>query len=118
MCDMDKVLFELDNIMYNHGCGVRASPVFDQEKDRIVDGRIYTTANDVEWQVRPSETYGDGWWEVKLYSPTDTFYARDTNHFDASSRMTMKSVAIILEEMRQMAEDCAFASGGLRRRSK
>lgn len=115
--DSDKVLFELDNIMYNHGCTVHNASEFDPDTDTIDAARAYKTRNNVVWRVAPSKFFGEDIWNVSLFMPGEDF-PRDISKVAIAAKplrsihekMVMKVVAGILSEMRQMAEDLAVRS--------
>lgn len=106
--DSDKVLFELDNIMHSHGCEVHNASEFDPDTDMVDVAKAYTTPSGVVWKVAPSKSIKDVW-NISLYMPREAF-PRDVSKLPVSTAMTMKAVATILSEMRQMAEDLAIRS--------
>lgn len=105
----DKILFELDNIMHEHGCEVRPHTHRDPDTDVVTPGRTYITGSGVCWDVRPSTQYGNGWWHLRMYSSKDNQFPCAANVVDvyrgARKVMVMKAVAHILSEMRRMVED-------------
>ncbi len=115
--DSDKVLFELDNIMYSHGCEVHNASKFDPDTDTIDAARAYKTNNNIVWRVAPSKFFDEDIWNVSLFMPGEDF-PRDVSKVAIATKslrsihekMTMKAVAGVLSEMRQMAEDLAMRS--------
>lgn len=95
---VDKVLFELDSIMHNHGCEVTNE--LNTTTGKIT--KAYKTNNDVVWKALP----GKNTLTISLYMPKESS-PREERDIVIKDKMTMKAVASVLNEMRQMAEDVA-----------
>ena len=99
---IDKVLFELDNIMYGNGCKVHTRT----EDGALIPGRRYQSPLGVSWYVCPCNPEGDAW-RVVLCPPVPRRWSKKVALVETEERTSTRILARVLRAMCRLAEEAA-----------
>ncbi len=101
---VDKVLFELDNIMYGDGCKVLAAHTRLPD-GTLLPGRRYQTLLGTSWHVRPCPSKEDVW-EVAMYPSVPRRWSKKVILADTKEERTVfRKVPKLLRAMCRLAEE-------------
>lgn len=100
---IDKVLFELDNIM----CEDRALSAHTRAEDgALIPGRRYRSPLGVSWYVRPCNPEGDAW-QVVLCPPVPSRWSKKVALVETEERTSTRIITRLLRAMCRLAEEAA-----------
>lgn len=102
---IDKVLFELDNIMYGDGYKVLTAHTSLADGTLLL-GRRYQSPLNVSWYVRPCPPE-DNTWEVAIYPPMSRHWSKKVELVEIKEHTATRVLARLLRAMCRLAEEVA-----------
>lgn len=102
---IDKVLFELDNIMYGDGCKVLTAHT-RAEDGALILGRRYQSPLGLSWYVRPCPSKNNTW-EVAVYPPVPRRWSKKVALVETEEHTATRILVRLLRAMCRLAEEAA-----------